>query len=140
MGTGMAPLLGALGELNADLLATVTIRRQQLRIDQALQRSSHAAYHIGQIVFLAKQIRSGAGDVEYPARRVSGTTREAPTSRQAHRGAGPGSLDPAASDDDLVIVEDDRLTRGHGCLRLVELELGSAIRRVRGRPRPPRWR
>jgi uncharacterized damage-inducible protein DinB len=38
----------------------VTIRRQQLRIDQALQRSlAHTAYHVGQIVFLAKQIRSG---------------------------------------------------------------------------------
>ena len=58
---GWRALLGALGELSdADLLATVTIRRQQLRIDQALQRSlAHAAYHIGQIVFLAKQIRSG---------------------------------------------------------------------------------
>ena len=58
---GWRALLGALSEISdADLLATVTIRRQQLRIDQALQRSlAHAAYHIGQIVFLAKQIRSG---------------------------------------------------------------------------------
>ena len=58
---GWRALLGALGEISdADLLATITIRRQQLRIDQALQRSlAHAAYHIGQIVFLAKQIRSG---------------------------------------------------------------------------------
>ena len=45
---------------DADLLQTVTIRRQPLRIDQALQRSlAHTAYHVGQIVFLAKQIRSG---------------------------------------------------------------------------------
>ena len=58
---GWRALLGALGEISdADLLATITIRRQQLRIDQELQRSlAHAAYHIGQIVFLAKQIRSG---------------------------------------------------------------------------------
>jgi uncharacterized damage-inducible protein DinB len=58
---GWRALLGALGELSdADLLDTVTIRRQQLRIDQALQRSlAHTAYHIGQIVFLAKQMRSG---------------------------------------------------------------------------------
>lgn len=58
---GWRALLGALGEISdADLLATIMIRRQQLRIDQALQRSlAHAAYHIGQIVFLAKQIRSG---------------------------------------------------------------------------------
>jgi uncharacterized damage-inducible protein DinB len=59
---GWRALLAAIGELSdADLLQTVTIRRQQLRIDQALQRSlAHSAYHIGQIVFLAKQIRSGA--------------------------------------------------------------------------------
>lgn len=58
---GWAALLGAIGELtDADLLQDVTIRRQQLRIDQALQRSlAHTAYHVGQIVFLAKQIRSG---------------------------------------------------------------------------------
>jgi uncharacterized damage-inducible protein DinB len=58
---GWGALLTAVGELaDADLLQTVTIRRQQLRIDQALQRSlAHTAYHIGQIVFLAKQIRSG---------------------------------------------------------------------------------
>jgi len=58
---GWRALLVAISELTeADLLQTVTIRRQQLRIDQALQRSlAHTAYHIGQIVFLAKQIRSG---------------------------------------------------------------------------------
>ena len=58
---GWRALLAAIGELSdAELLQTVTIRRQQLRIDQALQRSlAHSAYHIGQIVFLAKQIRSG---------------------------------------------------------------------------------
>ena len=58
---GWRPLLSAIGDLtDTNLLQTVTIRRQQLRIDQALQRSlAHTAYHIGQIVFLAKQIRSG---------------------------------------------------------------------------------
>jgi uncharacterized damage-inducible protein DinB len=58
---GWRALLVAISELtDADLLQTVTIRRQQLRIDQALQRSlAHTAYHIGQVVFLAKQIRSG---------------------------------------------------------------------------------
>ena len=58
---GWRALLVAISELTeADLLQTVTIRRQQLRIDQALQRSlAHTSYHIGQIVFLAKQIRSG---------------------------------------------------------------------------------
>jgi uncharacterized damage-inducible protein DinB len=58
---GWGALLRAVADLSdADLLQTVTIRRQQLRIDQALQRSlAHTAYHVGQIVFLAKQIRSG---------------------------------------------------------------------------------
>ena len=43
---------------DADLAATVTIRRQPLRIDQALLRSvTHAAYHVGQIVYLAKKFR-----------------------------------------------------------------------------------
>jgi uncharacterized damage-inducible protein DinB len=58
---GWQALTTAIGRLSDDdLLHTVTIRRQQLRIDQALQRSlAHTAYHIGQIVFLAKQIRSG---------------------------------------------------------------------------------
>jgi uncharacterized damage-inducible protein DinB len=57
---GWRALLTAVGELSdADLLQAVTIRGQPLRIDQALQRSlAHTAYHIGQIVFLAKQIRS----------------------------------------------------------------------------------
>jgi uncharacterized damage-inducible protein DinB len=58
---GWKALTTAIGELSdADLLSTVLIRRQPLRIDQALQRSlAHTAYHVGQIVFLAKQIRSG---------------------------------------------------------------------------------
>jgi uncharacterized damage-inducible protein DinB len=78
---GWRALLVAISELtDADLLQTVTIRRQQLRIDQALQRSlAHTAYHIGQIVFLAKQIRSGGwrclsipvgGSAEHNARGV----------------------------------------------------------------------
>jgi uncharacterized damage-inducible protein DinB len=58
---GWRALTTAVGELSdSDLLSTVTIRRQPLRIDQALQRSlAHTAYHVGQMVFLAKQIRSG---------------------------------------------------------------------------------
>jgi len=57
---GWAALLGSMSQLtDADLTQTVTIRRQSLGIDEALHRSlAHTAYHIGQIVFLAKQIRS----------------------------------------------------------------------------------
>lgn len=43
---------------NEDLGATVTVRRQPLRIDEALHRSlAHTAYHVGQIVYLAKELR-----------------------------------------------------------------------------------
>jgi len=57
---GWRALLGALSSLtDADLQQTVTIRRQPLRIDQALHRSlAHTTYHVGQIVFLAKQFRA----------------------------------------------------------------------------------
>ena len=53
---GWAPLLAAVRALtDADLAATVVIRTQPLRIDQALHRSlAHAAYHVGQVVYLAK--------------------------------------------------------------------------------------
>jgi hypothetical protein len=37
---------------------TVTIRQQPLTIAEALQRSlAHAAYHVGQIVYLGKAVR-----------------------------------------------------------------------------------
>ena len=53
---GWAPLLAEVTALaDADLAATVVIRTQPLRIDQALHRSlAHAAYHVGQMVYLAK--------------------------------------------------------------------------------------
>jgi hypothetical protein len=53
---GWAPLLAEVQALDdADLAATVVIRTQPLRIDQALHRSlAHAAYHVGQMVYLAK--------------------------------------------------------------------------------------
>jgi uncharacterized damage-inducible protein DinB len=46
---------------DADLAGTVTVRQQPLRIDEALHRSvAHAAYHVGQIVYLAKEMRGDA--------------------------------------------------------------------------------
>jgi hypothetical protein len=53
---GWDPLLAEVKALtDADLSATVIIRTQPLRIDQALERSlAHAAYHVGQLVYLAK--------------------------------------------------------------------------------------
>ena len=45
---------------DGDLSSTVTVRRQPLRIDEALHRSlAHTAYHVGQIVFMAKAMRGG---------------------------------------------------------------------------------
>jgi hypothetical protein len=42
-----------------DLLRTVTIRGEGLTVMQALNRqTAHYAYHVGQIVFMAKHIRS----------------------------------------------------------------------------------
>lgn len=42
-----------------DLMKTITIRGEELSVTQALIRqTAHYAYHIGQIVFLAKHIRS----------------------------------------------------------------------------------
>jgi hypothetical protein len=59
---GWNVVFGELEKLSdADLSATVTVRRQPLRIDEALHRSlAHAAYHVGQIVFMAKAMRGGA--------------------------------------------------------------------------------
>ena len=56
-------LFGAVSELrDSDLAESVTIRRQPLRIDEALHRSlAHTAYHVGQIVYLAKAMRGEAG-------------------------------------------------------------------------------
>ena len=46
---------------DADLAKTVTVRQQPLRIDEALHRSlAHTAYHVGQIVYLAKEMRGDA--------------------------------------------------------------------------------
>ena len=59
---GWRVLFEAVGGLTeADLSATVTVRNQPMRIDEALHRSlAHAAYHVGQIVYVAKAMRSEA--------------------------------------------------------------------------------
>jgi uncharacterized damage-inducible protein DinB len=60
--SGWAPLLTTLLALSDDQLqGTVTIRRQPLVVHEALHRSlGHTAYHVGQIVYLAKSLRAGA--------------------------------------------------------------------------------
>ena len=59
---GWQALFTALAGLtDADLADTVVVRRQPLHIDEALHRSlAHTAYHVGQIVYIAKAMRSEA--------------------------------------------------------------------------------
>lgn len=56
---GWAVLFATLQTLNdADLPRIVTIRKQELRVHEALHRSlAHASYHVGQIVLIAKSFR-----------------------------------------------------------------------------------
>jgi uncharacterized damage-inducible protein DinB len=56
---GWSALLSAMSTLTDEQLqSTVTIRRQPFLVHEALHRSlAHLAYHIGQIVYLAKSLR-----------------------------------------------------------------------------------
>lgn len=58
---GWSVLFGALEELDDnDLTRSVTIRGSALSVPEALHRSlAHVAYHVGQIVFIAKAMRGG---------------------------------------------------------------------------------
>src|SRR5689334_17322412 len=58
---GWSVLLDTLAKLNDEHLGqTVTIRGQAMRVHEALHRSlAHTAYHVGQIVYLAKALRRG---------------------------------------------------------------------------------
>jgi hypothetical protein len=59
---GWKVLLDTLDALTGDdLKKTVTIRQQPLIVHEALHRSlAHTAYHVGQIVYIAKEFRGGA--------------------------------------------------------------------------------
>ncbi len=83
---GWHALFGALSELSDEQLGeTVTIRGQSLRVDQALHRSlAHTAYHVGQIVYVAKLLRgSGWKTLSIPrggsAAYNSGPIKETPS-------------------------------------------------------------
>lgn len=71
---GWAVLLDALSQLSdAQLGDRVTIRGQSLQVHEALHRSlAHLAYHVGQIVYLAKAIRGA--DWTYLSIPPGGTT------------------------------------------------------------------
>jgi uncharacterized damage-inducible protein DinB len=55
--TALVQTLGGLQE--ADLLRTVTIRREEHTVFQAIHRSlTHTAYHVGQIVYLSRLLKT----------------------------------------------------------------------------------
>lgn len=58
---GWTRLFAALGELSDnDLVRSVSIRQEPLAAHAALARSlAHISYHVGQIVYLGKMMRSG---------------------------------------------------------------------------------
>jgi hypothetical protein len=77
---GWAQLFSTLEALKpSDLTHTVTIRGQGLSVVQAIHRQlGHYGYHIGQIVFLAKHIRSTDWkSLSIPKKRKDGTSPEA---------------------------------------------------------------
>jgi hypothetical protein len=59
---GWRVLFDALDQLtDANLRDTVTIRGQAQKVHEALNRSvAHTAYHVGQMVYIAKSLRGGA--------------------------------------------------------------------------------
>ena len=59
---GWRVVLGALGGLSdEDLSRTITIRQEAMPVQQALHRVlAHVAYHVGQIVYIAKAARGEA--------------------------------------------------------------------------------
>lgn len=59
---GWHVLVATLGSLtDAELSRTVTIRGQSFQVHEALHRSlAHVAYHVGQIVYVAKSMRGAA--------------------------------------------------------------------------------
>jgi hypothetical protein len=76
---GWVQLFSALETLKPpDLTRTVTIRGQGLSVVQAIHRQlTHYGYHIGQIVFLAKHIRSTDWkSLSIPKKRNDGTSQE----------------------------------------------------------------
>jgi uncharacterized protein DUF1572 len=78
-------LFSTLAELSDDdLSASITVRRQPLRIDEALHRSlAHAAYHVGQIVYLAKAMRAHGWHCLSIPRGASQAYNQAPTNETA---------------------------------------------------------
>jgi uncharacterized protein DUF1572 len=93
---GWRVLLEALSELSdADLVETVTIRGQALRIEEALHRSlAHTTYHVGQIVYLAKSLRGDTwNSLSIPKGKSAAYNRAPPTETSTAHAAALNSRD-----------------------------------------------
>ena len=90
---GWHVLLASLRELSDDDLGrTVTIRGIALRVDEALLRSlAHVAYHVGQIVYVAKSCRGDA----WQSLTIPPGRSEAYRTDPALAGAAPRATKPA---------------------------------------------
>jgi len=89
---GWTVLMASLESLSdADLQNTVTIRRQPLLVHEALHRSlAHTAYHVGQIVYLAKSMRGdGFRSLSIPRGQSDAYNRNPAAERGAARGENP---------------------------------------------------
>lgn len=86
---GWGVLFAALADLtDDDLSGTITIRRQPLTVDQALLRSlAHSSYHVGQIVYVAKQIRGAEWRSLSIPKGASDAYNRNPTAETAERHA-----------------------------------------------------
>jgi uncharacterized damage-inducible protein DinB len=80
-----------------DLKKTVTIRQQPLIVHEALHRSlAHTAYHVGQIVYIAKSIRGAAWKSLSIPRGQSASYNQAPRfeTAKAHQAGLASSIKP----------------------------------------------
>ncbi|MCY4077341.1 MAG: DUF1572 family protein [Acidobacteria bacterium] len=91
---GWRLLLASLRELSDDDLGrSVTIRGIALRVDEALLRSlAHVAYHVGQIVYVAKSRRGDAWQsLTIPPGRSEEYRTDPPLARDARRATKPAN-------------------------------------------------
>ena len=85
---GWAIVLEAVEALTpGDLERTVRIRGEEMLVVEALNRSiTHTAYHVGQIVYLARHLASGEWtSLSIPKGRSAGATAAAPSSTDQTR-------------------------------------------------------
>jgi uncharacterized damage-inducible protein DinB len=86
--SGWSTVLSTLAGLSdASLAATVTIRAQPLLVHEALHRSlAHVAYHVGQIVHVARAMRGDAWKSLSIPRGMSAAYNQAPSHERPPKG------------------------------------------------------